>query len=176
MESFPILSLIAYLPAIGALAILFGPRASVTLPRRIALGASMLSLLLSLVVLARFDRNAEFQFTERRVWLEDLGVTYFMGVDGIAVLLIALTTLLSVIAIIWSWDTVRERQREYFIAMLLLETGMLGVFMALDLFIFYFFWEIMLIPMALLIGIWGSSNRVYAAIKFFIYTLFGSLL
>jgi NADH-quinone oxidoreductase subunit M len=84
--------------------------------------------------------------------------------------------LLSVIAIVWSWDTVRTRQREYFIAMLLLETGMLGVFMALDLFIFYIFWELMLIPMALLIGIWGSANRVYAATKFFLYTLFGSLL
>ncbi len=176
MESFPILSLIAYLPALGALGILFGPRTSSTLPRQVALGVSVLSFLLSLVLLAQFETNAEFQFTERRVWLEDLGVTYFLGVDGIAVLLIALTTLLTVIAIIWSWDTVRLRQREYYIAMLLLETGMLGVFMALDLFIFYIFWEIMLIPMALLIGIWGSSNRVYAAIKFFLYTLFGSLL
>mgnify|MGYP001252659277 CR=1 FL=1 len=176
MDSFPILSIIAYLPALGALLILFAPRASNTLPRQIALGTSLASFLLSLVVLATFDRNAEFQFTEHRVWLRDLGVSYFLGVDGIAVLLIVLTTLLSLIAIIWSWDTVQTRQREYFIAMLLLETGMLGVFMALDLFIFYIFWELMLIPMALLIGIWGSSNRVYAAIKFFIYTLFGSLL
>jgi NADH-quinone oxidoreductase subunit M len=176
VDSFPILSLIAYLPALGALAILFAPRASSTFPRQIALVTSLLSLVLSLIVLAQFDRNAEFQFTEHRVWLKDLGVSYFMGVDGIAVLLIALTTLISVVSIIWSWDTVRTRQREYFIAILLLETGMLGVFMALDLFIFYIFWEIMLIPMALLIGIWGSTNRVYAAIKFFLYTLFGSLL
>jgi NADH-quinone oxidoreductase subunit M len=176
VDSFPILSIIAYMPALGALLILFAPKASSTLPRQIALGTSLVSLVLSLIVLAQFDRNADFQFTERRVWLKDLGVTYFLGVDGIAVLLIALTTLISVIAIVWSWDTVRTRQREYFIAMLLLETGMLGVFMALDLFIFYIFWELMLIPMALLIGIWGSSNRVYAAIKFFIYTLFGSLL
>ena len=80
------------------------------------------------------------------------------------------------IAIIWSWDTVNTRAREYYIAMLLLETGMLGVFMALDLFLFYIFWELMLIPMALLIGVWGSTNRVYAAIKFFLYTLVGSLL
>ena len=91
-------------------------------------------------------------------------------------LLIGLTTLLSVIAIVWSWDTITYRPREYYIAMLLLETGMLGVFMALDLFIFYIFWELMLIPMALLIGVWGSANRVYAAIKFFLYTLAGSLL
>jgi NADH-quinone oxidoreductase subunit M len=87
-----------------------------------------------------------------------------------------LTTLLSLIAIVWSWDTVNKRTREYYIALLLLETGMLGVFMALDLFLFYIFWELMLIPMALLIGIWGSSNRVYASVKFFLYTLFGSLL
>ena len=176
MDNFPILSVLTYVPALAAIAIMFAPKASTSLPRQIALAASLVSFVLSLVVLFAFDRNAEFQFTERRVWLEDLGVTYFMGVDGIAVLLVALTTLLSVIAVIWSWDTVRTRQREYFIAMLLLETGMLGVFLALDLFIFYIFWELMLIPMALLIGIWGSANRVYAATKFFLYTLFGSLL
>ena len=176
MDSFPILSLIAYLPALGALAILFAPKASQTLPRQIALVASLVSLVLSLVMLATFDKNAEFQFTEHRVWLDDLGVSYFLGVDGIAVLLIALTTILSTISIVWSWDTIKVKQREYYIAILLLETGMLGVFMALDLFIFYIFWELMLIPMALLIGIWGSSNRVYDAVKFFLYTLFGSLL
>jgi NADH-quinone oxidoreductase subunit M len=163
-------------PAIAALVIFFASRDSVELPRQIALGASIVTFGLSLIMLFAFDRNAEFQFTEHRVWLEDLGVSYYMGVDGIAVLLIALTTLLSMIAILWSFDTVNTRRREYYIAMLLLETGMLGVFMALDLFIFYIFWEIMLIPMALLIGVWGSTNRVYAAIKFFLYTLFGSLL
>jgi NADH-quinone oxidoreductase subunit M len=176
VDSFPILSLIAYLPALGALGILFAPKASHTLPRLIALVASLGSLVLSLIMLATFDKNAEFQFTEHRVWLDDLGVSYFLGVDGIAVLLIVLTTILSTISIVWSWDTINVKQREYYIAILLLETGMLGVFMALDLFIFYIFWELMLIPMALLIGIWGSSNRVYAAVKFFLYTLFGSLL
>jgi len=176
VDSFPILSIITFMPALGALLILFAPRVSSALPRQIALATSLVSLVLSLVVIAQFDRNADFQFTERRVWLKDLGVTYFLGVDGIAVLLVVLTTLLSTIAIIWSWDTLRTRQREYYIAMLLLETGMLGVFMALDLFIFYIFWELVLIPMALMIGVWGSSNRVYAAIKFFLYTLFGSLL
>ncbi len=176
MDSFPILSLIAFLPALGALGILFAPKASETLPRQIALAMSLGSFVLSIVMLLAFDRNASFQFTEHKVWLSDLGVSYFMGVDGIAVLLIVLTTLLSVVSIVWSWDTIKVRQREYYIAILLLETGMLGVFMALDLFIFYIFWELMLIPMALLIGIWGSSNRVYAAIKFFLYTLFGSLL
>lgn len=176
MDSFPILSLIAYLPALGALGILFAPKSSSDLPKKIALGAALVSLVLSLIMVFTFDRNAEFQFTEHKVWLKDLGISYFMGVDGIAVLLIVLTTLLSVIAIVWSWDSIKTRQREYYVAMLLLETGMLGVFMALDLFIFYIFWEVMLIPMALLIGVWGSSNRVYAAIKFFLYTLFASLL
>ena len=176
MDSFPLLSLIAFLPALGALGILFAPKSSETAPRMIALIVAVASLVLSLVMMVQFERNADFQFTEQRVWLEDLGISYFLGVDGIAVLLIALTTLLSLIAIVWSWDTITTRRREYYIAMLLLETGMIGVFMALDLFIFYIFWELMLIPMALLIGIWGSSNRVYAAIKFFLYTLFGSLL
>jgi NADH-quinone oxidoreductase subunit M len=176
VESFPILSTIAYLPLVGALVILFAPRASSTLPRSVAMIASAASFVLSLVMLFAFDHNAEFQFTEKRVWLDDLGVSYFMGVDGIAVLLIVLTTLLSLISIWWSWGTITLRTREYYIAILLLETGMLGVFMALDLFVFYIFWEIMLIPMALLIGIWGSTDRVYAAVKFFLYTLFGSLL
>ncbi len=176
MESFPILSTIAYLPLVGALAIMFAPRASTDLPRTIALVASAASFLLSLVLLFSFDRNAEFQFVENVVWLDDLGVSYLMAVDGIAVLLIVLTTLLSLISIWWSYNTITVRTREYYIAILLLEVGMLGVFMALDLFLFYIFWELMLIPMALLIGIWGSTDRVYAAVKFFLYTLFGSLL
>jgi NADH-quinone oxidoreductase subunit M len=164
------------LPALGALGILFAPKLSTTLPRQIAVAVTLASFVLSLVMLFGFDKNAEFQFTEHRTWLKDLGVSYFLGVDGLAVLLIVLTTFLTLLSTIWSWDAIQVRQREYYIALLLLETGMLGVFMALDLFIFYIFWELMLIPMALLIGIWGSNNRVYAAIKFFLYTLFGSLL
>lgn len=176
MDSIPILSLIAYVPAIGALAILLAPKTAQDSARKIAVAASTLSFLLSLVILFKLKHNADFQFTEHQVWLKDLGISYFMGVDGISTLLIVLTTLLTLISIIWSYDTINVRRREYYIAMLLLETGMIGVFMALDLFIFYIFWELMLIPMALLIGIWGSTNRVYAAIKFFLYTLFGSLL
>ena len=177
MDSFPILSIITYLPVLGALAILFLARGGNTeMPKQIALVATLLSFLLSLVVMFRFERDATFQFTEHVVWLEDLGVSYFMGIDGISLLLVVLTTFIGLISIIWSWGTVREREREYYIAILILQTGMLGVFMALDLFIFYIFWEVMLIPMALLIGIWGSKNRIYAAVKFFLYTLFGSLL
>jgi NADH-quinone oxidoreductase subunit M len=176
VDNFPILSIIAYMPAIGALAILMMARGSADFARKAALIVSLVSLVLSIVMLVQFDHNAEFQFTEHAVWLDALGVSYFLGVDGISVLLIALTTIISTLSILWSWDTVHKREREYYIAILLLETGMLGVFMALDLFIFYIFWEVMLIPMALLIGIWGSSNRIYAAIKFFLYTLAGSLL
>src|SRR3954462_11492611 len=127
-------------------------------------------------MLFAFDHNDKFQFVENVSWLKGLGASYHLGVDGLAVLLIALTTLLSLISILWSWNTVNVRGRADYVALLLVETGMLGVFMALDLFVFYIFWEIMLIPMALLIGVWGSANRVYAAIKFFIYTLVGSLL
>ncbi|HEX5499075.1 MAG TPA: proton-conducting transporter membrane subunit, partial [Thermomicrobiales bacterium] len=182
MNGFPILSVMTFLPLAGALVIFFTPRASAALPRLVALVASLLSLLLSIVMLLRFDRNAPFQagqpvpFQEKIDWLPGVGVSYFLGVDAISVLLIVLTTLLSTIAVIWSWDTIAKRQREYFLALLFLETGMIGVFVALDLFVFYIFWELMLIPMALLIGIWGSTNRVYSAVKFFLYTLFGSLL
>ncbi|GIW03740.1 MAG: NADH:ubiquinone oxidoreductase subunit M [Thermomicrobiales bacterium] len=176
MDSFPLLSVMAYAPLVGALILFFVPRASLAMTRSVALVSSLVSFVLSVIMLGAFDKDASFQFEERVTWLNDLGVSYHMGVDGIAVLLIGLTTLLSVIAIIWSWDTVTSRTREYYIALLLLETGMLGVFMAVDLFLFYIFWEVMLIPMALLIGVWGSSNRVYAAVKFFLYTLAGSLL
>ena len=173
---FPLLSAITFAPLIGALLIFFLPNVTRERARAIALAASAVSFVLSIWLLGAFDKNAEFQFVEHVSWLKGLGASYHMGVDGMAVLLIVLTTLLTVISISWSWNTITFRAREYYIAILLLETGMLGVFMALDLFVFYIFWEVMLIPMALLIGVWGSSNRVYAAIKFFIYTLFGSLL
>jgi NADH-quinone oxidoreductase subunit M len=176
VENFPLLTVMTFLPLLGALVTFFIPHISREAARMIALLAAIGSFVLSGIMLFRFQRNAEFQFTERIEWLPELGAAYHVAVDGIAVLLIALTTLLSLIAIIWSWDTVNVRTREYYIALLLLETGMVGVFIAIDLFVFYIFWELMLIPMALLIGIWGSSNRVYAAIKFFLYTLFGSLL
>ncbi len=144
-----------YLPLAGALLIFFLPKASETFPRLVAVLAGTGSVLLSIVMVIGFDRNAPFQadmavpWQEKVEWSAGLGVSYFMGVDGIAVPLIVLTTVLSLIGIVWSWDTIRTRQREYFIAILLLETGMLGVFMALDLFVFYIFWELMLIPMAL---------------------------
>jgi NADH-quinone oxidoreductase subunit M len=182
VTNFPYLSVMTFLPMLGALIIFFIPRISQHAARSIALLAALGSLVVSLFVLVGFDPQAPFEagatvpFQERINWGQEIGASYFLGVDGVAVLLLVLTTLISLLSIIWSWDTVNTRTREYYIAILLLETGMLGVFVALDMFLFYIFWELMLIPMALLIGIWGSTNRVYAAVKFFLYTLFGSLL
>jgi NADH-quinone oxidoreductase subunit M len=182
VETFPYLSVLTFLPMVGALVILFIPHISQATARTVALVSALGSLLVSVLAFLRFDPNAPFDASgpvplqERINWGREVGASYFLGVDGIAMLLILLTTLISAIAIVWSWDTINVRTREYYIALLLLETGMLGVFVSLDLFLFYIFWELMLIPMALLIGIWGSTNRVYAAVKFFLYTLFGSLL
>ncbi len=183
MNGIPILSLITYAPAVGALIIFFWPRASNETARWIALLSASVSFVLSIAMIGSFNTSLPSmqvsgvpQFEENVRWLPRVGVNYLMGVDGISALLIVLTTLLMIIAILASWQPIDRRVREYMIAMLLLEAGMLGVFVSLDLFLFYIFWEIMLIPMALLIGIWGSSNRVYAAVKFFLYTLAGSLL
>jgi len=132
--------------------------------------------LLSLFLLRGFNaQNPHLQFIERHPWIESIGASYFLGIDGISLPLILLTTLLSVIAVACSFTAVKERIKEYYISLLLLETGMLGVFMSADLFLFYVFWEVMLVPMYFLIGIWGGERRLYAAIKFFLYTLFGSV-
>ncbi len=177
MDDFPILSVIAYLPLLGALIIFFWPGATPGQTRQVALWSSIAALVASIVMLVGFDPDKSgMQWNEHLTWLPDVGINYTMGVDGVSVFLIVLTTLLSTISILASFDPIQHRVREYFIALLLLEVGMIGVFMALDLFLFYIFFELTLIPMALLIGVWGSANRVYAAIKFFLYTLAGSLL
>lgn len=176
MDSIPILSLIAYAPIVGAVIIFLVRGIEQQQARMVALIAMAASFVLSVLMVLDLEKNAEFQFREDVSWLSDLGVAYRMGVDGIAAVLILLTTLIGLIAVIWSWNAITYRGREYYITLLILQTGMLGVFMALDLFIFYIFWELVLIPMALLIGIWGSENRIFAATKFFLYTLIGSLL
>ncbi len=176
MEQLPILSLITFSPLLGALVLFFWPNVPPRAARWTALAASSVSLLLSVAMLLAFDPDRPgMQFTETFEWLPELGVAYRLGVDGISAPLVALTTLLTVIAVIASWEPIRHRVREYYIALLLLATGMVGVFVSLDLVLFYIFWEIVLIPMALIIGVWGSANRVYAAVKFFLYTLAGSL-
>ena len=168
--------MITFAPLVGALILFFMPGISDELSRRVAIAAGAVAFVLSLVMIFSFDLNEPgMQFTEHVEWLPDVGVNYDFGVDGISAILAVLTTLLSLIGIVAS-TSITKRKREYYISLLLLETGMIGVFFALDLFLFYIFWELMLVPMALLIGVWGSANRVYAAVKFFLYTLFGSLL
>jgi len=170
-----LLSLLIFLPVTGAFILLFIREASVA--RRIALVFSIAELALCIPLLANFDTSlATMQFAESADWIKTWNISYKLGVDGISVLFVALSALLTVISIMVSWTAIQDRVREFMVAMLFLEAAMIGVFMAMDLFLFYIFWEAMLIPMYLLIGIWGGPNRLYAAIKFFLYTLVGSVL
>jgi NADH-quinone oxidoreductase subunit M len=178
VHNVPILSIVCYIPLVGALIAMFafrndqGPAI-----RKFATWVVGIDFLVSLPLWFAFDRDGElFQFRESAPWIESIGVRYEFGIDGIALLLVLLTTLLGVIAFLSSWSAIHTREKEYYIFMLLLQTGMLGVFMALDFFLFYVFWEVMLVPMYFLIGIWGGARRLYAAIKFFLYTLVGSVL
>src|SRR5437867_3744355 len=172
-----LLTVVTFLPALGAVLVGFLPRGRAELARRTAFGVSAATFLASLPLYLRFDPAvADYQFVEQAPWMPTLGVSYHLGVDGISLLLVLLTTFLMPLTLLASWDSIERRWKEFAITMLLLETGMLGVFLALDLFLFYIFWEAMLIPMYLIIGIWGGPNRVYAAIKFILYTLTGSLL
>jgi NADH-quinone oxidoreductase subunit M len=177
---FPILSLVTFLPLAGALIILSvrGEEAVVARNARwTALWTSLITLALSLVLWVRFDSaSAEFQFVEQAAWLPDFGVGYHMGVDGISVLFVLLSTLLTPLCILASWESVQSRVREYMVAFLVLESMMVGMFCALDFVLFYIFFEAVLIPMFLIIGVWGGARRVYAAFKFFLYTLAGSVL
>ncbi len=136
-----------------------------------------LGFLVSIPLVTRFVVGSEgFSFKETADWIPSIGAKYALGIDGISLLLIMLTTFLGMLAILSSWSAIKTRTKEYYILLLLLQTGMLGVFMSLDFFLFYVFWEVMLVPMYFLIGVWGSDRRLYAAIKFFLYTLAGSVL
>ncbi len=176
MNGLPVLSLIVFTPVIGVLLLLFIPGDNHRAIKGVALIAALASLVFSLRLIGYDPAGAEFQFTENVDWIPAFGMGYRLGVDGISVVLVMLTTLLSVVAIIYSFDPIKVRIKEYYVAMLLLMVGMLGVFVSLDLFLFYVFWEISLIPMYLVIGIWGGPRRIYATVKFVIYTLVGSLL
>jgi NADH-quinone oxidoreductase subunit M len=172
----PVLSLILFTPVIGVAVLLLIPGKNHRLIRWVALLAALASLGFSLLLTTYDPAGAEFQFREDIPWIDAFGIRYTLGVDGMSGVLVLLTTVLSVVAILYSWDPIQKRVKEYYAAMLLLMTGMLGVFVALDLFVFYVFWELSLIPMYLVIGIWGGPNRIYATVKFVIYTLVGSLL
>jgi NADH-quinone oxidoreductase subunit M len=172
-----LLSVITYTPLVGALILLLpglGRRPNAV--RWMANVFAFAGFLVSLPLWFWFDRSAAgFQFMEKASWIPTIGVQYLFGVDGMSVLLILLTTLLGFISVLSSWSAVQDRVRSYYVFLLLLQTGMLGVFCALDMFLFYVFWEVMLVPMYFLIGIWGGARRLYAAIKFFLYTLAGSV-
>ncbi|MEC8888121.1 MAG: NADH-quinone oxidoreductase subunit M [Pseudomonadota bacterium] len=173
-----ILSILIWLPVLGGILILStGGDRNAQLARKIALGFSVGTFLLSLSIYADFDINtASMQFVERYRWIEALHIQYFLGVDGISMPLIILTTLLTIIVVIAGWEVITKRVAQYMASFLIMEGLMIGVFSSMDAILFYLFWEAMLIPMFLIIGVWGGSNRVYAAIKFFLYTLVGSLL
>ena len=177
---FPLLSLLTWLPLVGGLIIMSvrGDEAAVAANARwTALWTSLVVFALSLVLWARFDHaDPGFQFVETAAWLPQWGITYKMGVDGISVLFVLLSTALTPICILASWDSITVRVREYMLAFLILETMMVGMFCALDFVVFYMFFEGVLIPMYLIIGVWGGVRRVYAAVKFFLYTLAGSVL
>jgi NADH-quinone oxidoreductase subunit M len=176
MASLGLLTLLLAVPAAGAVLLALVPRRATSLLFSLALLATGINFLLSLQILAGFDGGSgEMQFVERVPWMPGVGIAYIVGIDGISLFLVLLTTLLMPIAILASWS-VTQRVKEYLIFMLLLETGMLGAFVALDLFLFYVFWEVMLVPMYFLIGVWGGTRRIYAALKFVIYTMAGSLL
>ena len=180
----PLLGLLqSFLPSLllgscagAALAVALTPRRSVRLQKLLGLGASLLVFLLSLLLVRGFRPVPGMQFTEERDWLPAYGISYHVGVDGLSLWLVILTTFLTPLALLGSWTSIGERVREFNVFVLLLEAGMLGVFFALDLFLFYVFWEAMLIPMYFLIGMWGHERRIYAAVKFFLYTMAGSLL
>ena len=182
MGQWPLLSLTTFVPLIGAAFIFVfarGPREVVARNARyMALWTSLITFVLSLFIWFNFDRaSADFQFVEQVAWFPELNISYYMGVDGISMMFVLLSTLLVPICILASWESIKDRVKEYMIAFLILETMMVGMFCALDYVVFYVFYEGVLIPMFIIIGIWGSGERrIYAAFKFFLFTLLGSVL
>ncbi len=172
------LTVVIFTPLLGALVIaLFVPKTNENAIKWIANVVAFVDFALSLTLLQGFDAaSTQLQHVTKVSWIPTLGVEYFIGMDGISMLLVILTTALGFISVLSSWTYIEKRIKEYYAALLLLQTGILGVFVAFDFFLFYVFWEVMLVPMYFLIGIWGGDNRLYAAIKFFLYTLFGSVL
>ena len=171
----PLLTLMIFIPLVGMVILLFLKQSQVQTIRYTSAFFSFIPLVLSLLMLARYDwTTPALQFVEKASWIPSLNVHYHLGADGLSVPMLFLTALLSFISIVASFN-ITKRVKEYFAFFLLLETGMMGVFAALDFFLFYVFWEVMLVPMYFLIGIWGGPRKIYAAIKFFLYTLFGSI-
>ncbi|OPZ80666.1 MAG: NADH-quinone oxidoreductase subunit M [bacterium ADurb.Bin431] len=177
LSTMPILTILTFLPLAGALVLLFVPRQREALIRWFTLVLTLAVFLLSLPLFTAFDgANPGFQFEENRSWIPSAGIGYHLGVDGISLLMVMLTAFLTPLVILSSWRSVTKKVKEYMIMFLVLETAMLGVFLSLDMVLFYLFWEGMLIPMYFIIGVWGGERRLYAAIKFFLFTMFGGVL
>jgi NADH-quinone oxidoreductase subunit M len=171
-----LVSIITFLPTAGALAILLFPRGAHGAIRWFALIVTLITFVVSLKLVADFETIAAMQFVKNVPWIPSLGISYKVGVDGISLFLVLLVTFIMPITVLGSFSAIKERIKEFFFCLLVLETAMTGAFVALDLFLFYVFWEAMLIPMYFLIGMWGGKRKIYATVKFFIYTMVGSLL
>ena len=173
-----ILTIVAFWPLAGMILLFFFPKENKGLIKTWANLVMLAGFLISLPLWFWFDRGTsdQMQFVENFNWIQTLGAHYHVGIDGISLLLVLLTTLLGPLATLSSWDAIENRVKEYYVFMLMLQAGMLGVFISLDFFLFYVFWEVMLVPMYFLIGVWGGPRKLYAAIKFFLYTLVGSVL
>src|SRR5689334_14089007 len=170
-----ILTLVTFLPAVGALGLMLMPRNDRAL-RWAALIVSIATFGLSLYLPLYFDHgNHDFQFQANNLWIRTINIHYHMGADGISMSLVLLSSLLVPVSVLVSWKSIHDRVKEFFVLLLLLEMAMIGVFLALDMFLFYVFWEATLIPMALIIGMYGHERRVYAAVKFFLYTMVASV-
>ena len=171
-----LLTLTIFIPVIGAGIILFMRESQRVIIRQVALVTSLITFLLSYFLFRGFQSTDAFQFVEQTPWIPLYGISYHVGIDGISLLLVMLTTFITPVTILSAFDTIQQRVKGFMVALLIMETGMIGVFAALDLFLFYIFWEAMLIPMYFLIGIWGGARRIYATLKFVLFTMFGSLL
>jgi NADH-quinone oxidoreductase subunit M len=177
MEANQLLSYVLFTPLIGALLLLVFQREKEAEIRIFGLAISIITFALALMVLSKYDSsNPGFQFVHKIPWITNLNISYHIGIDGLSLLLLLLTTLITPLTLLSSWKSINNKVKEFTFFMLLLEVGMIGVFVSLDLFLFYVFWEAMLIPMYFIIGIWGGERRIYASVKFFLFTMFGSLL
>jgi NADH-quinone oxidoreductase subunit M len=175
--TFPILSLLIFFPVLGGILLLGIGKENVKGVKIMALVISLVEFVISLPLWFSFDKTTHhMQFVERHSWISIFNIEYYLGIDGISVLFVLLSALVTILCVLVSWNSIEIKVKEFFVSLLLLEGAMIGVFCALDFFLFYIFWEAMLIPMFLLIGIWGGPNRIYATTKFFLYTLVGSLL
>jgi len=176
MDSLPLLSLVTFLPLVGGCVVAMLPAERTDLPRKVALLFAVLGFVVSLPLLGYDASAAGIQFAERYYWVPSLGISWHLGIDGISLWLVMLTTFLGPVVILGAWEAVAKRPREFFFYILALQTAMLGAFVAQNLAVFYLFWELMLVPMFFLIGIWGGAERIYATVKFVLFTVFGSMM